>query len=146
MGSAPAKADFNARAFVSTLLAFGFVTLATTGLLLLLWPGPRGSHVLGLAKPQCTAIHEIGGLLVITTVVFHVSNNWKTLTHHLRRGVGTVAVWRREWLLALLVLIVAVGGTLAGLPPFSLLVEKPRQDGPPGAPPQGVRVERKGRH
>ena len=136
MGQASAKTEFNVRAFAATLLAFSSVVLAVTGLLMWAWPGPRGSSVLGLDRHGCEALHISGGLLVIAATVFHLVYNWRTLLHHLRLGVGVVGVWRREWLVALVVLAVTVGGTLGGLPPFSLVAGHHGPPPGPGAPAQ----------
>jgi hypothetical protein len=138
MAEETARRAFNGRAFTTTLTAFSFMALAVTGLLMY---AEVESHTL-------KSVHAVISLVAVVAAGCHLYHNWRSLLRHLQRGGEAAWTWRREWLLALLIVVVTVGGTAAGLPPFSLLAEEEHE---PGAYPGGAKGDfppppGKGRH
>jgi hypothetical protein len=122
-----APARFNARAFVTLSVAFGFVALAASGIVLYVAPPGRVANwsrwTLGaLDRPQWQAFHTVFALLFVVAGAFHLWFNWRALVHYVRARLAEGLRLRRELALAAAVVLVVAGLTLAGLPPFSSVV------------------------
>jgi hypothetical protein len=118
---------FHWKVFVSFYVAFSFLTLAVSGLVLYVAPPGRIANwsiwTLGaLSKAQWQAVHTIFALLFLVAASFHIYFNWKVLMAYLRSKL--VEGLRMKWELAgasaaaLLLLTVSV----AGVPPFSTVM------------------------
>ncbi len=94
---------------VSLSVALVFVVLSVTGLLIYF---AQGSHTVD-------HIHAWFGILFVGAAVFHVVNNWTSITGYTKnRRTGGI---RREFVLPALLVVVFAGGIAADLPVFSKL-------------------------
>lgn len=68
---------------------FGFLTLATSGIVMLLTPGggQRGfgqtAVFLGISRHDWREFHEIAAIVFMIAVAIHVACNWRALARHL---------------------------------------------------------------
>ena len=92
---------------ISLTIALAFTALGTTGVLL----------YFGLKPQAVTSIHVLFGLLFIGFVIFHIRNNWASLSTYTksRKTSGL----QKEFYLALALVLVIFLGAAFGLPPFS---------------------------
>ena len=79
----------NWRVFTSFLVLFSFIVLATSGIILYIFPHGRVAywvdfHLLGLDKDQWDTLHTCFSLLFVSFSVFHIINNWRTLWNYVR--------------------------------------------------------------
>ncbi|QJW89488.1 DUF4405 domain-containing protein [Spirosoma taeanense] len=112
---------------VSLSVALVFLVLAITGLLIYFG---QGTHAV-------EHIHAWFGILFVTAAVFHIVNNWSSLTAYAReRRTGGI---RREFVLPAIVAVVFTVGIAANLPVFDKLAnagknlvrgDRPRGGGP----------------
>lgn len=77
---------------------FSFACIATSGLVMLLWPG-GGGHARGLGRAAGTAVqmfgldrhgwtefHEMAGIVFVVAAVIHLTLNWGPMKRHLGFG------------------------------------------------------------
>ena len=96
---------------ISLSVAFAFLTLSVTGLLLYL---VKHNHT-------TTGIHTVFGLLFTSFAVFHIINNWSSLMSYSReRATGGL---QKELLVSSLVVGIFLAGTWLELPPFAQIDE-----------------------
>ena len=101
----------NKKKLVSLGIAATFAAIGITGLLLYLVQHNKPTKV----------IHTTFGVLFVCVAVFHILNNWGSLTSYIR---GTVfSKVNKEFLMVSLVTIVLVAGTGFLLPPFTIIEE-----------------------
>ena len=113
---------------VSVVIAFTFLALATSGLMLFLSPPGRIANwtdwtLLGLSKSEWTAVHVWFSTLFLAITVFHIIYNWRPLIAYFKDRATRHLSLRREWLAALGLCAAIGAGTLAAVPPFSSLLE-----------------------
>ena len=130
---------------LTALLSFGLMLL--TSIVLYIAPQGRVAYwsdwrLLGLSKEQWGDVHINLGLLFLISLSLHVYYNWKAIVSYLKNRAKVVTVFTREFNVALLVTLVFIGGTLAALPPFSLIQSlnvglKDRAAAVYGEPPYG---------
>lgn len=101
----------NKKKLVSLGIAATFAAIGITGLLLYLVQHNKPTKV----------IHTTFGVLFVCVAVFHILNNWSSLTSYIR---GTVfSKVNKEFLMVFVVTIVLVAGTGFLLPPFTIIEE-----------------------
>ncbi len=123
--------SFSMRSFTSLLLAFSFLALALSGIILYFAPQcsvaeAMGWTAAGLTKDQLTSLHMSTALMVVILSLFHLFVfNWKTFVHHLkiRRGKAPIRFFKPEVLTSFVLAIFIIGGSAWILYPFSLLPE-----------------------
>jgi hypothetical protein len=112
---------------VSLSVALVFLVLATTGLLIYF---AQGTHAV-------EHIHAWFGIMFVAAAVFHIVNNWASITGYTRER-RTGAVRKEFWIPALIATVFAIGIGV-DLPVFDKLAnagktlvrgDKPRQGGP----------------
>jgi len=112
---------------VSLSVVLVFLVLSVTGLLIYF---AQGSHAV-------EHIHAWFGILFVTAAVFHIVNNWSSITGYTKdRRTGGI---RREFMIPALVAVVFAGGIAADLPVFGKLAnagktlvrgDNPKRGGP----------------
>ena len=129
MTSAPrsTRRDFNFRAMTTFVVTVSFLIMAVSGVMLYLAPRGRVANwthwsALGLDKEQWADVHMTAAVLMLLAIAVHLYFNWKPLCHYLKSKATAHGVRLRELAVACAVGLVVVGGTLAGLPPFSTVL------------------------
>lgn len=122
---APAR-PFNPRAFTSLLTAALFLVMLVTGLVLFAMPTGRIAHQTGwsllwLDRWQWNGLHVATSVLFVAAVLWHAFLNWKPFVSYLRTRARCHVAIKRECVAAILLVVLVVAGTLAGVPPFRQL-------------------------
>jgi len=138
---------FTIKKAVSLTLALSFVVMSYTGIMLFLAPKGKIAYwtdwtLLGLSKTQYTDLHITSMFLLLTVGIWHVYYNWKPLVSYLKNAARRVTPLKKEFLLALALNAVFVGGTLAHVAPMQSIVDlntkiKNHWERERGAPPFG---------
>jgi uncharacterized membrane protein YgcG len=139
------RIGFSWRAFFSLLSAVSLIGMTFTGVILFVVPPGRianwtGWTILALTKQQWIALHDWFSIIFVIAAGFHLYLNWRPFVSYFKSRISKAFALRAEWLAALVVCIIAFVGTVAGVSPFSSLMEwnesikqsydSPRQRGP----------------
>ena len=124
---APTK-KFSWKAFVSFYIVFSFLVLGLSGIVLYIAPPGRIANwsiwrLVALSKAQWQAVHTIFALLFLVAGAFHLYFNWKVLMAYLKTKMHEGMRMKREVLAASVGGLVLVVATIAGLPPFSTVMD-----------------------
>lgn len=119
---------FRWKAFTSLYIAFSFVVLGLSGIVLYVAPPGRIANwsiwrMVLLSKAQWQAVHTIFAFLFIVAASFHLYFNWKVLMAYLRTKLAEGMQMKREVGAALSVGAVLLALTIAGVPPFSSVMD-----------------------
>ncbi len=139
---------FSIRGFVSLLMAFTFLGLAVSGVIMYMAPpcgiaGQTGWTMLSLTKVQWVSLHQVTALIILVLAVIHLFvYNWKTFMCYFRNmkskrrrqiekqqemelNDSKIRIIRipREVYLSLLAAVVLYAGALTLMPPFGWLHE-----------------------
>lgn len=122
------SSGFQWRALTSVLMTLGFALLALSGLMLFLAPPGRVANwtnwtILGLRKSEWGGVHIWFGTLFLVMTALHTYFNWRPLVSYFKNRATRTIGFRREWAVAAVVTLVVFGGTKAGVPPFSSLLD-----------------------
>ncbi|WP_457568265.1 DUF4405 domain-containing protein [Desulfurobacterium sp.] len=106
------------RSLVSLFLFYTMLVLFVSSVVLYITPYGRvaywsGWKFLGLSKNQWEAVHIISGIAMIVFSIWHIVLNWKPLKGYLLK---------KESLISGCAVAVCVAATVAGLPPFSAVI------------------------
>ncbi|WP_456395855.1 DUF4405 domain-containing protein, partial [Desulfurobacterium sp.] len=116
MEKKPAK-SYNSRVFVSLFLFYTIIVLIISSVVLYIMPYGiaywSGWRLLGLSKGQWEAVHVISGIGMVILAVWHTILNWKPLKNYLVK---------KESLVSAVVVVICTAATIAGLPPFSTII------------------------
>lgn len=108
--------------FISLSLAFIFLILSTTGILMYL---KQKAHPVEMA-------HTIFGLLLVGFAIFHITNNWGSLKLYSKDKV--TRSWKKELMFAglgaITILVLAVSGILEPVAEFGRIFAPKRQNIP----------------
>ncbi|MGB4770061.1 MAG: DUF4405 domain-containing protein [Chitinophagaceae bacterium] len=108
--------------FISLSLAFIFLFLSTTGILMYL---KQKAHPVEMA-------HTIFGLLLVGFAIFHITNNWGSLKLYSKDKV--TRSWKKELMFAglgaITILVLAVSGVLEPVAEFGRIFAPKRQNIP----------------
>ncbi len=135
--------SFSIRAFVSILMAFAFLGLAISGIILYLAPScsvaeRMGWTVAGLTKDQWSSTHQVTALFILILAIIHLFvYNWRTFMCYLRDRRSRRMAQRdreeaeggwsmripRELIAAVVVAVVMYAGALTFIAPFGWLEE-----------------------
>lgn len=77
----------------------------------------------GLLKEQWAAIHINVGILFLIALLLHTYYNWESITFYLKDKSRRLKIFTKDFNIALLLIVVCVVGTYAGIPPFSTIIE-----------------------
>ena len=123
-----ASNPFHLRAFITLVVSFTFLVLATTGVVLYIEPHGRVAYwtewrLLGLGKQHWDGVHMVAALVFLLASGVHLYLNWKPLKRFLlcrvRQGSGRVA----EIVLALFLVGLCSVGAAAGWQPFRSILD-----------------------
>ena len=124
------------KGFTSLLLAMTFLIMALSGVIL--YFSPRGGSAswidwltFGLRKPAWEAIHVNVCLLFLIVAVLHLILNWSTFWHYVKKACGFGLSMKTEMLVAAVLSVIVVTGTVYQLPPFSTIKGYGEHRGPP---------------
>ncbi len=122
------KSSFKLRPFISFFLSFSFIGLLITGIVLYIVPPGRianwgGWTLMGLTKKQWEALHTTGALSFVIFSIMHIVLNWKVILNYLRHKSKRTLNRTKELIIAALLFIFIVIGTIANWAPFSTIME-----------------------
>lgn len=114
---------------ITSLTAFlSFVLLTINSIVLYVEPTGRVAywadwHLAGLSKKDWDNIHVNLGVLFLLSIFLHIYYNWKPITTYLKNKSREMRIFTVNFNVALLLSVLFVAGTLAGLPPFSTILD-----------------------
>jgi hypothetical protein len=118
---------FNVKGFTSLVLMVAFLIMAVSGIMLYVSPRGRVANwtdwtILGLGKHEWAAMHMNSVFIFLIASIFHLVWNWKMFWGYIKKKAAGLNL-KIEMLLALIIGVLVVGGTIAYFPPFDLLDE-----------------------
>ena len=138
---------FTIKKAVSLTLAFAFLVMSYTGIMLFLTPKGKIAywtdwHLLGLTKTQYTDLHITSMFLFLAAGIWHIYFNWKPLMSYVKNHARRITLLKKELLLALMLNALFVVGALTHLPPIQFIIDaneavKDYWERTEGAPPFG---------
>jgi len=116
------------RRIVSLTLTLSFVVMVYTGIMLFLCPHGRvaywtGWTMWGFSKDQYGQLHTTFMLMFLVTGIWHFVLNWKPFTTYLKTHSRQLRIFTPEFNVALLLVVLFAVGTLAGMAPWSSLLD-----------------------
>lgn len=116
------------RKITSLTLLLAFALLILTSLILYVVPEGRVAYWsdwrrLGLSKTQWGDIHTNSGFLFLLAGLLHLVYNWKLIVSYLKNRAKQVQLLTPAMVVALLINLVVVAGTLFQLPPFQSILD-----------------------
>jgi hypothetical protein len=119
---------FSWKAFVSFYIAFSFLVLGASGIVLYVAPPGRVANwsiwrLVALTKAQWQAVHTIFALVFLVAASVHLYFNWKVLVAYVRTRLHEGMRMKRELALASGVGLALLVLTIAGAPPFSTVMD-----------------------
>jgi hypothetical protein len=122
------NARFHWKVFVSFYVAFSFLALAGSGIVLYVAPPGRIANwsvwqLLLLSKAQWQAVHTIVALLFLVAGGFHIYFNWKVLVAYVKSRLRTGIRMKRELAAASLTGLAILAVSITGVPPFGTVMD-----------------------
>ena len=77
----------------------------------------------GLGKEQWGTIHTVLGFIFVVATCFHLFFNFKALVSYLKDKVKKTYSMRSELVMVLLITIICTHGSIAGVPPFTSIMD-----------------------
>ncbi|MGE4559476.1 MAG: DUF4405 domain-containing protein [Desulfobulbus sp.] len=116
------------RKVTSLTLLLAFAVLILTSLVLYVVPEGRVAYWsdwrwLGLSKTQWGDIHTNSGFLFLAAGLLHLVYNWKPIVGYLKNRAKQVQLLAPAMVIALLINLAVVAGTLFNLPPFQSILD-----------------------
>ncbi|MDD2465078.1 MAG: DUF4405 domain-containing protein [Desulfobulbus sp.] len=116
------------RKITSLTLLLSFALLILTSLVLYVVPEGRVAYWsdwrwLGLSKTQWGGIHTNSGFLFLAAGVLHLLYNWKPIVSYLKNRAKQVQLLAPGMIIAFLINLVVVAGTLFQVPPFQSILD-----------------------
>jgi len=111
------------RKITSLTLLISFLLLILTSLVLFVVPEGRVAYWsdwrwLGLTKTQWGDIHTNSGFLFLFAGLLHLFYNWRPILSYLKNRAKKVQLFAPGMIIALIINLIFVAGTLLELPPF----------------------------
>ena len=112
----------------SLTMLWSFLIMTYTGIILFIAPHGRVAYwtnweLFGWSKDQFAQIHSTFMLLFILATILHIYYNWKPLTSYMKNSLKQFVFFTKEMLVALLISLLFLLGTLYAIPPFTSLLE-----------------------
>jgi hypothetical protein len=112
----------------SLSLGLAFLIMSYTGIMLFLSPHGRVAywsdwHLLGLTKTQYISLHTTSMLTLLFFAVWHIYYNWKPIVSYLKDANKKISFTKREFLIALLINVFFVAGTLYSFQPMKAFLQ-----------------------
>lgn len=113
---------------ISLTLAFSFLVMSITGIMLYLVPKGRVAYwadweLFGLTKTQYANIHITSMVLFLVVAIWHIYYNWKPLTSYIKNSAKQITLLKKELLIAVMLNILFVGGTFMEIQPFKSVID-----------------------
>ncbi len=117
----------NMRKITSLTALASFSALILTGIILYIVPAGRVAYwsnwkLWGLSKTDWGNVHINLGFLLLISILLHLYYNWKPMISYMKNRAKQVRVFTPDFNVALILTAVVVGGTLAGVPPMSSII------------------------
>lgn len=114
----------NTRKLTSLLLAWSFVILSITSIVLYITPAGRVAYwaswsLFGLDKHQWGALHTNIGYLFIAASVIHIILNWKLIVNYIRKKTREAMKINADTVASVVIVMAFSVLTLAEMPPVS---------------------------
>ena len=96
---------FNLRVLLALVMIGSFTLLPSVGLALHLSsdaPFQPTQHLL-------MTLHDLAGMIFMITLILHLWLNWRPLWNYLKMAVGKVGTYRKELVIAALLLVIPLG-------------------------------------
>ena len=128
MAEKASKTRWNGRRFTTFLLLFSFLSVVVSGVFCYVKPKGAVAHwtgwsLLGLTKEGWEGTHMSLSLLFLCAAGLHLFFNWKPFAHYFRNSFSFKGSGPWEALLPLCLVVLFWAGTLADVPPVSLVPE-----------------------
>lgn len=123
------NSQFSWKSFISIALAFSFIIIFVTGVVLYLAPAGRVAYwvnwqLMGLTKTDWQAVHTVFSYVFVILSIFHLfSMNWKVFWSYLKKKTGWGLNKKREFYMAGLLTIFIFAGILYNVQPFSAVMQ-----------------------
>ncbi|MEA3490981.1 MAG: DUF4405 domain-containing protein [Campylobacterota bacterium] len=108
----------------SLLMLWSLLMMVYTGIVLYIAPHGRVAYwtdweLFGWSKDQFAQIHTTFMVLFVIATILHIYYNWKPLTGYMKNRLKQFIFFTKEMLVALLISLLFLLGTLYSIPPFS---------------------------
>jgi hypothetical protein len=122
------ESPFSIRKTVSLTLGLSFLVMTVTGLVLFIVPKGKVAYwsdwlFMGLTKEQWGDLHITSMLLLVVTAVWHIYYNWTPLVSYLKNSAKKITFLKKEFVVAAVLNVAFVLGTLYAVPPFQSLLD-----------------------
>jgi hypothetical protein len=119
---------FSWKAFISFYIVLSFAVLGLSGIVLYVSPPGRVANwsvwtLVALTKAQWQAVHTIFSFVFLLAASFHIYFNWKVLVAYVKSKLHEGIRMKRELASASAVGVALLTVTIAGLPPFSTVMD-----------------------
>lgn len=123
-----AHGKFSWKAFVTFYVTLSFLVLGVSGLVLYVAPPGRVANwsiwrLGALTKAQWQAMHTVMSFVFLAAAGLHLFFNWKVLTAYVRSRLHEGVRMKRELAAAVSAGVFLLALTVAGVPPFSTVME-----------------------
>ena len=118
----------NIRKLTSLTSLVAFCVMMFTSIVLYVVPQGRVAYwadwrFWGIGKDGWGGIHINAGFLFILALIVHIYYNWKPIAAYLKNSTKQFKFFTKEFTAAAAIVIVTVFGTIAGIPPFSTVLD-----------------------
>ena len=112
----------------SLTLAFSFLIMSYTGVMLFIVPQGKVAywsdwHLFGLSKSQYGELHTTSMVTFLLFALLHIYYNWKPLMGYIKDKNRKISFTKKEFLIAFLLNIVFIVGTLYLVQPFKAFLD-----------------------
>ncbi|WP_421715540.1 DUF4405 domain-containing protein [Arcobacter arenosus] len=112
----------------SLTMMLSILIMAYTGIMLFIAPPGRIANwanwkILGLSKEQYGQVHTTFMVLILVMTILHVFYNWKPITSYMKNKAKQMIVFTKDMLVAVVLTLVFLVGTLTFITPFSSFLE-----------------------
>jgi hypothetical protein len=119
---------FSWKAFISFYIAFSFLVLGVSGIVLYVAPPGRIANwsvwtLIALSKAQWQAVHTLFAFVFLVAAGFHLYFNWKVLVAYLKSKLHDGVRMKRELGSASAAGALLLALTIGGIPPFSTVMD-----------------------
>jgi len=109
-------------------LAFSFLIMSYTGVMLFIVPQGKVAywsdwHLFGLSKSQYGELHTTSMVTFLLFALLHIYYNWKPLMGYIKDKNRKISFTKKEFLIAFLLNIVFIVGTLYLVQPFKAFLD-----------------------
>jgi hypothetical protein len=120
--------NFSFRGFISWLVTVTGLIMIVSGIIAYIMPEGRIAYwadwrFWGLGKEQWNTIHTVLSFVFIVGTVFHLVLNFKALFSYLKDKATRSFAMRSELVLVLIISIICTHGSIAGVAPFSTIMD-----------------------